>query len=151
MIHTKTYITHILRNLVLWLHRVLQPHLHLLSSGVHQLSDEVYSCRFPTHVNLFGTQSYINAHDSKGKILITSALDEINIQIVWQVWVRYKPSRARVHAQPREGSLIIWISSITATSSTDTLMRFLNNVSIWLQSETIKIFFCICCFFFMWL
>lgn len=32
----------------------------------------------------------------------------------------HKPSRALVQAQPLEGSLIIWISSITATSSTQT-------------------------------
>lgn len=33
------------------------------------------------------------------------------------VFKKYKPSRALVQAQPLEGSLIIWISSITATSS----------------------------------
>lgn len=44
--------------LLFLLYNVLQPHLHLLSSGVHQLSDKVYCCRFPAHMDLLCTEAY---------------------------------------------------------------------------------------------
>lgn len=42
------------------LYYMLQPHLHLLSSGVHHLSDKVYGCRFPAHMDLLCTETYTN-------------------------------------------------------------------------------------------
>lgn len=53
---------------------MLQSHLHLLSSGVHQLSDKVYGCRFSTHMDLLCTETYTNtkemstAEDTSGKV-----------------------------------------------------------------------------------
>lgn len=52
-----------------WSHQ--QPHLHLLSSGEHQLSDKVYGCRFPTDMDLFCTETYRNTK-AKAKLVRSS-------------------------------------------------------------------------------
>lgn len=54
-------------------------HLHLLSSGVHQLSDKVYGCRFPANMDLLCTETYTNpTKKSTAKVGNIIKINDIN-------------------------------------------------------------------------